>query len=146
MSAAEISATDQHRARSTTRSYSQSRVPGSSFLESSRPSIGRDAVPPWIRPPEAGPEILQRLSGLTFPEVERALLDMEWLQRLHNFMLLGQRMTLVAGGMLVLVSAPNLIQLIVGWELVGFEGDHGPWTYPFGYYDAQVHGETSDGE
>ena len=34
----------------------------------------------------------------------------------------------------------------VGWELVGFEGDHGPWTYPFGYYDAQVHGETSDGE
>jgi gluconate 2-dehydrogenase gamma chain len=34
----------------------------------------------------------------------------------------------------------------VGWELVGFEGDHGPWTYPFGYYDAQVHGENSDGE
>ncbi|MEJ2128603.1 MAG: gluconate 2-dehydrogenase subunit 3 family protein [Woeseiaceae bacterium] len=21
----------------------------------------------------------------------------------------------------------------VGWDLVGFEGDHGPWTYPFGY-------------
>ena len=42
MSAGEISATDQHRARSITRSYSQSRVPGSSFLESSRPSIGRD--------------------------------------------------------------------------------------------------------
>lgn len=34
----------------------------------------------------------------------------------------------------------------VGWELVGFEGDHGPWTYPFGYYDAQVHGEKNDGE
>jgi gluconate 2-dehydrogenase gamma chain len=34
----------------------------------------------------------------------------------------------------------------VGWGLVGFEGDHGPWTYPFGYYDAQVHGENSDGE
>ncbi len=34
----------------------------------------------------------------------------------------------------------------VGWELVGFEGDHGPWTYPFGYYDAQVHGENNDGE
>lgn len=34
----------------------------------------------------------------------------------------------------------------VGWELVGFEGDHGPWTYPFGYYDAQVHGENADGE
>ncbi len=27
--------------------------------------------------------------------------------------------SLFAGGMLVLVSAPNLIQLIVGWELVG---------------------------
>jgi cell division transport system permease protein len=36
------------------------------------------------------------------PEVAEAVLDMEWLQRLHNFMLLGQRMTLVAGGMLVL--------------------------------------------
>jgi gluconate 2-dehydrogenase gamma chain len=34
----------------------------------------------------------------------------------------------------------------VGWELIGFEGDHGPWTYPFGYYDAQVHGEKTDGE
>jgi gluconate 2-dehydrogenase gamma chain len=34
----------------------------------------------------------------------------------------------------------------VGWELVGFEGNHGPWTYPFGYYDAQVHGDSADGE
>jgi gluconate 2-dehydrogenase gamma chain len=34
----------------------------------------------------------------------------------------------------------------VGWDLIGFEGSHGPWQYPFGYYDAQVHGETNDGE
>lgn len=34
----------------------------------------------------------------------------------------------------------------VGWELVGFVGDHGPWTYPFGYYDARVHGVSNDGE
>ena len=34
----------------------------------------------------------------------------------------------------------------VGWELIGFEGDHGPWSYPFGHYDAEVHGETTDGE
>lgn len=34
----------------------------------------------------------------------------------------------------------------VGWDLIGFEGDHGPWTFPFGHYDAEVHGETSDGE
>ncbi|MDJ0906260.1 MAG: gluconate 2-dehydrogenase subunit 3 family protein [Woeseiaceae bacterium] len=34
----------------------------------------------------------------------------------------------------------------VGWDLVGFGPGHGPWTYPFGYYDAQVHGENSDGE
>jgi gluconate 2-dehydrogenase gamma chain len=34
----------------------------------------------------------------------------------------------------------------VGWELIGFEGGHGPWQYPFGYYDAQAHGETNDGE
>lgn len=33
----------------------------------------------------------------------------------------------------------------VGWELIGFEGDHGPWTYPFGHYDAEVHGDTTDG-
>ena len=32
----------------------------------------------------------------------------------------------------------------VGWELVGFEGDHGPWQYPFGYYDAQAHGEENN--
>lgn len=34
----------------------------------------------------------------------------------------------------------------VAWDLIGFEGDHGPWAYPFGYYDAQVHGESNDGE
>jgi gluconate 2-dehydrogenase gamma chain len=34
----------------------------------------------------------------------------------------------------------------IGWDLIGFEGDHGPWTYPFGHYDAEVHGESSDGE
>ena len=33
----------------------------------------------------------------------------------------------------------------VGWDLVGFVGDQGPWQYPFGYYDAEVHGEKSDG-
>ena len=34
----------------------------------------------------------------------------------------------------------------VGWDLLGFDGNHGPWTYPFGYYDAEVHGGTNDGE
>lgn len=33
-----------------------------------------------------------------------------------------------------------------GWEMVGFEGDHGPWQYPFGYYDAEVHEESGDGD
>jgi len=33
----------------------------------------------------------------------------------------------------------------IGWDLVGFVGDQGPWQYPFGYYDAEVHGEKSDG-
>lgn len=27
----------------------------------------------------------------------------------------------------------------IGWDLIGFDGSHGPWQYPFGYYDAQVH-------
>jgi gluconate 2-dehydrogenase gamma chain len=34
----------------------------------------------------------------------------------------------------------------VGWKLIGFEGHKGVWTYPFGHYDAQVHGESTDGE
>ncbi len=25
----------------------------------------------------------------------------------------------------------------VGWDLIGFEGHHGVWSYPFGYYDAR---------
>jgi len=25
----------------------------------------------------------------------------------------------------------------VGWDLIGFEGHHGAWSYPFGYYDAE---------
>lgn len=25
----------------------------------------------------------------------------------------------------------------VGWDLIGFEGHHGGWQYPFGYYDAE---------
>ncbi|MDH3613983.1 MAG: gluconate 2-dehydrogenase subunit 3 family protein [Gammaproteobacteria bacterium] len=33
-----------------------------------------------------------------------------------------------------------------GWDLIGFEGHHGGWQYPFGYYDAEVHGETNRGE
>ncbi len=33
----------------------------------------------------------------------------------------------------------------LSWELVGFEGNRGAWMYPFGYYDAQVHG-ADDGE
>lgn len=34
----------------------------------------------------------------------------------------------------------------VGWDLIGFEGDHGPWSYPFGHYDAEVQGDSNDGE
>jgi gluconate 2-dehydrogenase gamma chain len=34
----------------------------------------------------------------------------------------------------------------VGWELIGFEGHHGGWQYPFGYYDAQVHEGGDNGE
>ena len=34
----------------------------------------------------------------------------------------------------------------IAWDLIGFEGHHGAWQYPFGYYDADVHGETIHGE
>ena len=34
----------------------------------------------------------------------------------------------------------------IGWELIGFKGHNGGWQYPFGHYDAQVHGGADDGE
>jgi gluconate 2-dehydrogenase gamma chain len=34
----------------------------------------------------------------------------------------------------------------IGWELIGFKGHNGGWQYPFGYYDAHVHGGRDDGE
>jgi len=34
----------------------------------------------------------------------------------------------------------------ISWDLIGFEGHHGAWQYPFGYYDAQLRGETNHGE
>lgn len=33
----------------------------------------------------------------------------------------------------------------VAWDLIGFEGDHGPWQYPFGHYDAEYAAETASG-
>ncbi len=32
----------------------------------------------------------------------------------------------------------------VGWQLVGFDGHRGAWEYPFGHYDADVHGRAGD--
>jgi gluconate 2-dehydrogenase gamma chain len=34
----------------------------------------------------------------------------------------------------------------VGWDLIGFEGHHGAWAPPFGYYDAEAQEEQSNGE
>ena len=34
----------------------------------------------------------------------------------------------------------------VGWDLLGFKGHHGAWTYPFGHYDAEYAKENSHGE
>ena len=34
----------------------------------------------------------------------------------------------------------------IGWDLIDFKGHNGGWQYPFGYYDAQVHGSRDDGE
>ncbi len=33
----------------------------------------------------------------------------------------------------------------IAWDLIGFEGDHGAWQYPFGYYDAEYAKEKSNG-
>lgn len=33
----------------------------------------------------------------------------------------------------------------VAWDLIGFEGNHGAWEYPFGYYDAEYAKEKSNG-
>lgn len=34
----------------------------------------------------------------------------------------------------------------IGWKLLNFEGAHGGWQYPFGYYDAEIHGSADLGE
>jgi len=34
----------------------------------------------------------------------------------------------------------------IGWELIGFQGHHGAWEAPFGYYDAEYAREHTDGE
>jgi len=34
----------------------------------------------------------------------------------------------------------------VAWDLIGFEGHHGAWEYPFGYYDAEYATESGHGE
>jgi gluconate 2-dehydrogenase gamma chain len=34
----------------------------------------------------------------------------------------------------------------VGWELIGFQGHHGGWEAPFGYYDAEYAKEHAHGE
>lgn len=33
----------------------------------------------------------------------------------------------------------------IGWKLIGFDGHHGAWSYPFGYYDAEESTETPGG-
>lgn len=33
----------------------------------------------------------------------------------------------------------------IAWDLIGFEGNHGAWQYPFGYYDAEYAREKADG-
>ena len=34
----------------------------------------------------------------------------------------------------------------MSWDLIGFEGHHGAWAPPFGYYDAEAQKEQHDGE
>ncbi len=33
----------------------------------------------------------------------------------------------------------------IAWDLIGFEGNHGAWQTPFGYYDAEYAKENADG-
>ena len=34
----------------------------------------------------------------------------------------------------------------IGWDVIGFEGHHGAWAYPFGHYDAEYAKENAHGE
>ena len=34
----------------------------------------------------------------------------------------------------------------IGWDLIGFTGHQGAWTYPFGHYDAEYAKENTHGE
>jgi gluconate 2-dehydrogenase gamma chain len=33
----------------------------------------------------------------------------------------------------------------IAWDLIGFEGNHGAWEYPFGHYDAEYAAEKANG-
>ena len=33
----------------------------------------------------------------------------------------------------------------IAWDLIGFEGDHGAWEYPFGHYDTEYTREKANG-
>lgn len=33
----------------------------------------------------------------------------------------------------------------IAWDLIGFEGNHGAWEYPFGHYDAEYAKEKANG-
>lgn len=33
----------------------------------------------------------------------------------------------------------------LGWDLIGFQGHHGAWAPPFGYYDAEYSAKQTDG-
>jgi len=34
----------------------------------------------------------------------------------------------------------------IAWDLIGFDGHHGAWENPFGYYDAEANGGSNGGE
>lgn len=79
-----------------------------------------------------------------FDELEEAVQD-EFLrsQEQGNFFAMVREMTIFG---FFSMSSYGGNRDHVGWDLIGFAGHHGAWTYPFGHYDADRATEKANGE
>jgi gluconate 2-dehydrogenase gamma chain len=79
-----------------------------------------------------------RFSGLTAAEQDKLLTSIEdgkFFDDMWRFTIFGFFAMSSYGG-----NKDN-----IAWDLIGFEGDHGAWEYPFGHYDAEYAREKANG-
>jgi len=91
---------------------------------------------------EVDAQIEERHPGQTFADFEPAMQD-EMLKTIEEGQFFGMlRMLTVFGFFAMEKHGGNKDHL--SWKLINFEGHKGAVLYPFGYYDAQVHGARDE--